>query len=78
MATIYAVANSNGPYTAHMSLALAQAAVELDQRRYSPNAEHRWDEEPGARDTRMWQLKTKGLTGRWAKVYIAIHELPLG
>ncbi|MGW3072336.1 hypothetical protein [Kitasatospora sp. NPDC001132] len=78
MATVYAIANSNGPYAAHMSLALAQAAAEAERRRYEPNAEYRWDEEPGARGTRAWQLKVKGHSGRWAKAYIAIHEMPLG
>ncbi|NUS14543.1 MAG: hypothetical protein HOY69_24615 [Streptomyces sp.] len=79
MATVYAVANSNGPYAAHMSLALAQAAVEADRRRYEQHpADYRWDEETGADGIRVWQLKVKGLTGRWAKAYRSIHELPIG
>jgi hypothetical protein len=78
MATVYAAANSNGPYTAYMSLGLAQAAVETERRGYEPGAaDYRWDEEVGAHGTRMWQLKVKGLSGRWAKAYHSIHELPL-
>nr|BEK68816.1 hypothetical protein KPHV_60430 [Kitasatospora purpeofusca] len=78
MATVYVAANSNGPYAAHKSLGLAQAAVEADRRRCEPHpTDYRWDEEVGAHGTRTWQLRAKGLSGRWGKAYHSIHEIPL-
>ncbi|MFG3228146.1 hypothetical protein ACGF07_25640 [Kitasatospora sp. NPDC048194] len=78
MATVYVVANSEGPHSAHMSLALAQAEAESDERRIRQHpADYRWDQETSALGLRVWELRVKGLTGRWAKAYRSIHELPL-
>lgn len=77
MQHIYAVLTGNHPVAARSTLEEAQAAAEQAEGKYRDHpVDYRWDEEIGVRDTRVWQLRVKGISGRWAKAYWSIHELP--
>jgi hypothetical protein len=74
---VYTVITSNGPQAAYRTLDNAQAAVTANYHRYTPTAELRWDEDTNPHVPRTWELKIKGKSGRWAKAYVAVRELPL-
>jgi len=74
---IYVAMSGDHPYLARPTLAEAQTAVEQDEGKYRDHpVDYRWDEEVGIAGTRVWQLRMKGLAGRWAKAYRSVHELP--
>lgn len=77
MSIIYVALTGNGPQFARTTLAEAQAAAEQAEGKYRDHpVDYRWDEETGVEGTRVWQLRVKGLSGRWAKAYWSVHQLP--
>ncbi|PJN24041.1 NUDIX hydrolase [Kitasatospora sp. CB02891] len=74
---IYAVLVGEYPVAARTTLAAAQAHAEAAHSEHlSTPQTYRWDAETGIHDTRVWQLRVKGASGRWAKAYRSVHELP--
>ncbi|WP_035838927.1 hypothetical protein [Kitasatospora azatica] len=75
---IYVLLRGTAPIAARTSLADAQKATEDAHSRYMDHpTDYRWDEETrGPHDGCVWQLRVKGLTGRWAKAYRSVHEVP--
>lgn len=77
MQHVYAVLTGAYPVAARTTLLDAQAVAEQAEGKYRDYpADTRWDEETGVEGTRVWQLRTTGMSGRWSKAYWSIHELP--
>ncbi|MFD4397237.1 hypothetical protein [Kitasatospora sp. NPDC058478] len=68
----YVVMSGDRPITVTTTLEAAQhAATEHDSRHLPDPREYRWDERAD-----QWELMFLGRSGRWNKVYTAVHRVP--
>ncbi|GAA2838313.1 hypothetical protein RMN57_13070 [Kitasatospora sp. CM 4170] len=73
----YVAMSGEHPTSAYTDLNSAQKAVVDQHTQYMPDGyETEWQEEPGFDDTRVWQLRGRGLGRRWSKAYRSIVEVP--